>query len=101
LQVLKVEIEIFFVGQREAKFVLALAAVASLRALPAALLRPRDGIAFDVLLVARQNVIAHAALTRTMQMRFVHAAARDRNFAAFAGILDRTARRRLTHCLAH
>ena len=61
-QVFQEQIDEFVARQREAEIVLALAVRAAFRASAAgAALRARDGVAFDVLLVAGQQMVAHAA----------------------------------------
>ena len=56
---------------------------------PAGARRARDGFAFDIILVAGQHVIAHAALRRAVEARLAHAFARDRHLPAALHITDR------------
>ena len=100
-QVLEEQIDELVARQGEAEIVLALAVRAALgTAATAAALRTRDGVAFDVLLVAWQQMVADAAAPAAMERRFVHALRRQRDLARLVGVLDAAAGRAFVHRLA-
>src|ERR1700722_7762878 len=101
LQVFQEQVDELFARQSEAEIVLPLAVRTTLRAAAAlTTLRAGDGIAFDVLLVAWQQMIAHAARGATVERRLVHALRGQGDLACLIRIFNGTSGRALVHSLA-
>ncbi len=100
-QVFQEQIDELVARQGEAEIVLPVAVRAAFRAAAArAALRARDRVALDVLLVAGQQVVAHAAAGAAVERRFVHALRGQRDLARLVGVLDAAAGRAFVHRLA-
>ena len=100
-QVFQEQIDELVAREREAEIVLPLAVGTAFGAAAAgAALRAGDRVAFDILLVARQQVVAQATRGTAMERRFVHALRGQRDLARLIRILDAPARRAFVHRLA-
>ena len=93
LQVVEEQVDEFLAGQHEAERVLTVALSRLLRLAATALVRARQNVTFDKLLVAGQHHVAGAALAT--KARLIHAVEGDGNLAAFQHILDVAILRRL------
>ena len=100
-EVFQEQIDELVARQGEAEIVLPLAVRAAFGPAAArAALRARDGVALDVLLVAGQQMVAHAAGGAAVERRLVHALRGQRDLARLVGVLDAAAGRAFVHRLA-
>jgi len=100
-QVFQEQIDELVTREGKAEVVLAIAVRTAFRPAPsAAALWPWDGVAFDVLLVARQQMIAQAAGRTAVQGGLVHPLRRQRDLASLISVLDAAAGRAFVHRLA-
>src|SRR5271154_2067290 len=100
-QVLQEEIDEFVAREGEAEIVLPFTVGAAFGAATAgAALWAGDCVAFDILLVAWQQVVTQATRGTAMERRFVHALCGECDLARLISILDAPARRAFVHRLA-